>query len=477
MARSSNEMSMEVHVSDDVTLWSATRLEAAIRSRELSSRELLTAYQRRVAALDPRINAIVTLDYPRAQEAAARADEAATRGQWLGPLHGLPFTVKDAIETAGLRSTGGAPELASHVPTTDAPAVSRLSSAGGILFGKTNAPRWSADIQTHNDLFGVTRNPWDLDRTTGGSSGGAAAAVASGMTGFELGTDIGGSIRLPSSFCGVYGHKPSYGIISQRGYLDHAGGGTTDADVNVFGPIARSVEDLELLFGVLAAPDAEDAAAWRLDVPPARAGSLVDVRIGTWLDDPSAAVESEVGDVLQDAVDRLARSGAAITPDRPDLDLAAVERLYLGLVGAAASISMDPAMLKEVGLGHRQWLELNEQRARVRQTWHRWFAGHDVLLCPVVPTAAFPHDAEGTVMDRTVEIDGKPRSHFSLSTWTGMIGVAYLPSTVIPVGRTRSGLPVGMQVVGPYLEDRTSLWLARQFAGVLGDWEPPPMAR
>ena len=268
MARSSNEMSMEVDVSDDVTLWSATRLEAAIRSRELSSWELLTAYQRRVAALNPRINAIVTLDYPRAQEAAARADEAAARGQWLGPLHGLPFTVKDAIETAGLRSTGGAPELASHVPTTDAPAVSRLSSAGGILFGKTNAPRWSADIQTHNDLFGVTRNPWDLDRTTGGSSGGAAAAVASGMTGFELGTDIGGSIRLPSSFCGVYGHKPSYGIISQRGYLDHAGGGTTDADVNVFGPIARSVEDLELLFGVLAAPDAEDAAAWRLDVPP-----------------------------------------------------------------------------------------------------------------------------------------------------------------------------------------------------------------
>ncbi len=460
-------------VSDEVTLWSATRLEAALRSRQLSSRELLAAYQRRVEALNPRINAIVTSDDARAEEAAARADELGARGRWLGPLHGLPFTVKDAIETAGLRSTGGAPELASHIPTADAPAVSRLTSAGGVLFGKTNAPRWSADIQTHNDLFGVTRNPWDLDRTTGGSSGGAAAAVASGMTGFELGTDIGGSIRLPSSFCGVFGHKPSYGVISQRGYLDHVGGGTTDADVNVFGPIARSVEDLELLFGVLAGPDAEDGVAWRLDFPAARAQSVADVRIGTWLDDPSAAVESEVGDVLHAAVDTLARSGLSVTPDRPDLDLAAVERLYFGLVGAAASVGLDP----EGGMSHGQWLDLNAERAGVRQTWQRWFAGHDVLLCPVVPTAAFPHDTAGPVIDRTVDIDGKLRSHVSLSTWTGMVGVAYLPSTVIPVGRTRSGLPVGMQVVGPYLEDLTSLWVARQFARVLGDWEPPPLAR
>lgn len=230
-------------MSDDPTLWSATRLAAALRSRSLSSRELLDAFTARIDRLNPAVNAVVTTDLDRAHERAHEADQAAASDSWLGPLHGLPFTVKDAIETGGLRSTGGAPELADHVPVADAPAVARLSAAGGVLFGKTNAPTWSADFQTHNPLFGTTNNPWDLARTTGGSSGGSAAAVASGFSSFELGTDIGGSVRIPSSFCGVFGHKPSFGVVPQRGYLDHVGGGTIDADINVFGPLARSAED------------------------------------------------------------------------------------------------------------------------------------------------------------------------------------------------------------------------------------------
>jgi amidase len=463
-------------VLDDPTLWSATRLEGAIRARTLSSRELLAAFAGKQERLNPALNAVVTTDMDRAQDRATRADAAAARDSWWGPLHGLPFTVKDAIETGGLRSTGGAPELVNHVPESDAPAVARLSGAGAVLFGKTNAPTWSADIQTHNVLFGTTNNPWDLRRTTGGSSGGSAAAVASGLTSFELGTDIGGSVRIPASFCGIFGHKPSFGIVSQRGYLDHVGGGTIDADINVFGPLARSVDDLELLLQVLAGPNLDDAVAWRLDLPPSRSDALADLRIGTWLTDPDAEVDSEVGDVLEGAVDAFVAAGAMVTHDRPRLDIDEMFRLFLGLTGAAASLSLDPATSELSAIAHREWLELQIAREQVRSVWSAWFSNHDVLLCPVMPMPAIAHDTNRPFMERTTLINGAPRSHMDCTAWTGLIGVAYLPSTVIPVGRTASGLPVGMQVVGPFLEDRTSLTAARLLSRVLGEWQPPPLA-
>src|SRR5579864_7903970 len=255
---------------------SARQLEDALRARSLSSRELLETYLTRIEQLGPPINAVVTLDRERAYAAAARADEAAARGEWLGPLHGLPITIKDAIEVADMRSTGGATELSGHIPTADAPSVARLKAAGAIVFGKTNVPRWSGDVQTFNDIFGTTNNPWSVDRIPGGSSGGPAAAVACGFTAFELGTDIGGSVRIPAHCCGVFGLKPSYGVISQRGYLDHVGGGATNADINVFGPLARSAEDLELLLTVLAGPDSDRALAWRLELPEPRGSAARD---------------------------------------------------------------------------------------------------------------------------------------------------------------------------------------------------------
>jgi len=463
---------------DDVTLWSATQLEAAIRARSLSSRELLAAFTAKIERLNPAVNAVVTTDPERAQAAAGRADEAAVKGDWAGPLHGLPFTVKDAIETAGIRSTGGAAALADHVPSVDAPAVARLTEAGAVLFGKSNAPTWSADFQTHNELFGTTNNPWDLSRTPGGSSGGAGAAVATGFTSFELGTDIGGSVRIPSSFCGVFGHKPSFGIVPQRGYLDHVGGGTIDADVNVFGPLARSVEDLELLLGILAGPLADDAVAWRLDLPGPRAGDLAGLRIGTWLDDPGASVDAAVGDVLEAAVTAFASAGARVTTARPPLEMEQMSALYLGVVGAAASVSLDPEAFSDLtGLGHRQWLDLKMEQARVRTVWADWFSRFDVLLCPVMPMPPFEHDTALPFMERNCLINDRPRAHMDCTAWTGLIGVAYLPSTVIPAGRTGSGLPIGLQVVGPYLGDRTSLQAAKLFSEVLGEWEAPPLAR
>lgn len=213
------------------------------------------------------MNAVCTLAVDPARERCREADAATIDGQSWGPLHGLPITIKDAIATAGIRSTGGATALRDHVPVTDAPAVASLKAAGAIVFGKTNLPEWSGDWQSFNEMFGTTNNPWDLARTPGGSSGGAAAAVACGMTSFELGTDIGGSVRVPSAFCGVWGHKPSFGIIPTLGYLDEPAGGGTESDVNTFGPLARSALDLRLLLDVLAQPTAERAAAWQLHLP------------------------------------------------------------------------------------------------------------------------------------------------------------------------------------------------------------------
>lgn len=264
-------------VDDVVGTRTAGRLAGAIRDKELGSRELLDLYLGRIERLDGPVNALVTLDVERARAAAAQADEAMARGESSGPLHGLPITIKDAIATEGIRSTGGATELKDHVPTEDAPVVAKLKAAGAIVFGKTNLPRWSGDLQTYNEMFGTTSNPWNTDLIPGGSSGGAAAAVAAGFTSFEVGTDIAGSVRVPSHLCGVFGLKPSYGLIPQRGYFDHVGGGTTDADINVFGPIARSAEDLDLLLGSLAGPPPEQAvvAPYLHDRHAVRAAGLI----------------------------------------------------------------------------------------------------------------------------------------------------------------------------------------------------------
>lgn len=462
-----------------IALLPAGRQAELIRSRQLSSRELLELFLGRIERINPAINAVVTLDAERALEAAGEADQATASGRPLGPLHGLPVTIKDAIEVAGLRSTGGATELSAHVPAGDAPVVARLRQAGAIVFGKTNVPRWSGDIQTFNDVFGTTSNPWDQSLTTGGSSGGAAAAVAAGLTSFEIGTDIGGSVRIPSSYCGVCGHKPSYGVISQRGYLDRVGGGVIDADINVFGPIARSVDDLDALLGVAAGPDAELAPAWSLSLPPPRHASLSDYRIGLWLDDPFCQVEAGVVAVLRSAADALARAGAKVSEARPPLDLAQVERLFTSLLIPAISVSFDGRAGQSLGGSHRDWLDRHQERSRLRHVWAAWFEDYDVLLCPVVPMLPFPHDHHGTINDRTVMINGESRPQGQTFAWTGLVGVAYLPSTCVPAGRVASGpagLPVGVQVVGPYLEDQTSLFVAARLAEITGGYKPPPLA-
>jgi amidase len=462
-------------IEDSIATWPAVRLAVGIRAREFSSCELLDLYLDRIARLNPVLNAIVTLDVERARSRCAAADDALAHGDELGPLHGLPVTIKDAIDTEGIRSTGGATEYAGRVPIADAPAVARLRDAGAIVFGKTNLPRWSCDIQTYNDIFGTTNNPWALDRTPGGSSGGAAAAVATGLTSFELGTDIGGSVRVPSHCCGVYGLKPSYGIVPQRGYLDHVGGGVSDVDINVFGPIARSADDLDLLLGVLAGPSPEDEAAWHFELPQPTVSTVRGCRVGLWLDDGACPIETEYLGLLCAAVDALADAGAHVTDSHPPVGFGAQIDTFTRLIAAAVSPSMSDEIAEGFAGSHRAWLRANEERAAHRRVWAQWFESHDVLLCPVNLSAAFEHDHTGTIMDRSIVLDAVTRSHAEYGSWPGLIGVVGLPSAVAPIGRTHAGLPVGVQVVARYLADRTAIAVARLLGELVGGYEPPPL--
>jgi len=447
---------------------------AAIASGDISSRELLALFLDRVERLGAPVNAVVTIDAARATDEARAADDAQARSASLGPLHGVPMTIKDAIEVGGMRSTGGAVELSDHVPAADAPVVARLRAAGAVVFGKTNVPRWSGDLQTYNPIFGTTNNPWALDRTTAGSSGGAAAAVACGFTAFEVGTDIGGSVRMPSHCCGVFGLKPSFGVIPQRGYLDHVGGGSTDADINVFGPIARSAEDLELALSLLAGPEPERAVAWRLELPPPRADELSGYRVGVWFDEPSAPVDRDVRDRLRATVDAMERAGAKVEEAHPPVSFDEQVGLFMRLIGAAISPSIPDEHADAVSGTHRAWLRNDEDRARLRRAWAEWFTTYDLLLCPVLPVPPFPHDHSEPMNERTLTLNGEQVPYLAAVQWPGLIGVVGLPSAVPPVGRTPGGLPVGMQIVAPYLRDRDAVRAAALVGQLTGGYQVPP---
>jgi amidase len=454
---------------------SAVELTGAVRSKEISARELLESYLERIDRLDRNgVNAVVTLDADRAREAAAAADEALARGDSVGPLHGLPMTIKDAIATEGIRSTGGAVELADHVPRADAPAVARLKAAGAIVFGKTNLPRWCCDAQTHNELFGTTNNPWSFTHVPGGSSGGSAAALASGFTGAELGTDIGGSVRAPAHCCGVYAHKPSYGVVPNLGYLDHVGGGTTRTDLNTFGPMARSAEDLELLLSVLAGPTSDDALAWRVELPQSTVTSLAGLRVATWLDDEACRVDAEYLGMLRRTADALADAGARVEDAHPDVAFREQMDLYTKLVAAAVSPSFPDDVAERISGTHLAWLRRAEQREMLRARWAEWFVGYDVLLAPAWCIPPFEHGHTRGMTERWIIVNGEARTPFEISHWLMIVNVAHLPSVVVPIGRTTAGLPVGMQIVAPYLQDRRAIRVAELVAEIVGGYEPPP---
>jgi len=475
----------------------ATELTGWLRDREVSSRELLGHLLARIEERNPRINAVVALDVERAAAAAAAADRATVRGDPLGPLHGLPMTVKDVFETEGLVTTSGAPELAHHVPAADAVAVARLKAAGAVVFGKTNTPLYAGDIQTYNAVYGVTNNPWDVTRTPAGSSGGSAAAVAAGLSPLELGSDIGGSIRGPAHCTGVYGLKPSWGVVPSRGHIPGPPGNLVETDVNCNGPLARSLDDLDTALVALAGPVPEDAPAWRLELdpgpPPSEVGSL---RVACVFDqgDGLVPLAADVRDGLEAFAGRLDRAGARVEPVALPVALADGLRTWQDIVLPILGIGLsdddyaafsalagvpgdDPTLAsgRALASSYRAWALANGRRQRERVAWARLFEHHDVVLAPVMPTAAFPHDHDRPFAERVVDIDGTAVAHTLLIAWCGAVGSVLLPVVTLPTGLTPAGLPVGVQVIGPYLSDRRLLRLAGRLdeAAGPGPLRPP----
>lgn len=473
-----------------------TELLHMLDAGEVGSLELLDFLLARIGSRNAEINAVVALDAETARARARDADTARARGDSWGPLHGLPMTVKDSIEVVGMPCTSGAPELADHMPARNADTVERLLDAGAVIFGKTNLPIYAGDFQSYNEVHGTTSNPWDTSRGPGGSSGGSAAALAAGFTPLELGSDIGGSIRNPAHFCGVYGHKPSWGSVSGRGHIPGPPGTRSAPDLAVLGPMARCADDLALGLDVVAGPNAEDGHAWRLELPPPRHERLSDFRVALWIEQEGRPVSSAVADRIQAAADRIAGKVANLDAKvRPHIDVEDGHRRYLRLLNSVMAAGFPPQVLEEyqkayaelapddarieaqvvrgAAQPHRAWLGDNEGRQHLRARWAEFFRDVDVLLCPIMPTPAFPHD-HSPFGERTLRVDDHVIAYAEQLFWAGLVTVGYLPSTVVPVGTSPEGLPVGMQVVAPFLDDRTALHFARLLEDEIGGFAPPP---
>jgi amidase len=486
---------LEGSASPDKPFWSARQLAQAIRDKKIGCLELLNAYLARVERYNKNVNAIVQFDIPGAQMRAATADDALARGERLGPLHGVPITINESIDVAGFASTWGVSDLKDHRPAGNAVVVDALMQAGAIVFGKTNVSRYGLGWQTFNDLYGTTNNPWDLSRSPGGSSGGPAAALAAGLTGLDVGGDTDGSLRNPAHYCGIYAHKPTFGVISLEG--QSLPGLGPAPDIAVAGPMARSAEDLALAFRLMAKPSAADAIAWRLMLPPPRKTKLSDFKIAVMLKDETCDVDREVQTRLQALADFLSSQGAEVSMQaRPKIDTAVTRRLFLKLAYAATSGSTLEStwkqaswralflrernqsdfacMVRGLTLRHRDWIRLDAARSHLRTAWSEFFREHDLMLCPAAASAAISHDHSGRWDgDRTIEVNGRRTVSTDQTFWAGLASVAYLPATVAPAGSTATGLPVGVQIIGPQYGDNTCLTFARLLEEEFQPFVPP----
>jgi amidase len=474
-----------------VSFLSAQALAHLVRNGEIGCLELLDHFIGRTELLNARINAIVVRDFDRARERARSMDNAADKS---GPLFGVPMTVKESFDVAGLPSTRGHLESKDHRASVSGLAIRRLEDAGVVIFGKTNVPVDLADWQSYNPVYGATSNPWNTAHTPGGSSGGSAAALAAGLTGLELGTDIGGSVRVPAHYCGVFGHKPSWGICPNFG--DPATSRTAMNDIAVLGPLARSAADLRLVLDAVARPDPADTAMVPT-LPSPRFGNLKDLRVAVWSNEPGQPTERETTDAIDDLADRLEREGATVSrAARPAFDPAEAYNLFLTLLNAAWSgtssdaavardlaaaakcpaddMSADAIMVRGAGMTHRTWLGLNERRHVVRRAWNAFFRDCDVLLCPPISTSALPHRQDGQTWERRIAIDGTEIAYNDQLFWPGIVGGFHLPATIAPIGRTRAGLPIGVQIAGPSHGDHATIAVADLLEQAGFGFVPPP---
>jgi amidase len=473
-------------------------LTQALVNREISSRELCDAAIARIEALDPKINAVVVRDFERARAAADAADAALSRGE-RRPLLGLPMTVKEQFNIAGLPTTWGQPKFKDWRPDADALVVQRLKAAGAIILGKTNVPVNLTDWQSYNEVYGTTNNPWDLTRTPGGSSGGAAAALAAGFVPLELGSDIGGSLRCPAHFCGVFSHKPSLDLVPQRGALPpQTPANPVRGDLAVIGPMARSAADLALELAVVAGPDElMDGIGYKLALPPPRHDKLADFRVLVIDRHPLCPSAASINAALDGLVDRLAKLGCTVLRSSPKMpDLARTTRNYVEVLAAFFSADLSPddrlrveaaaqalspddlsisaARLRGLTMSHAAWIQTSRIRGGLRAGWQALFNDVDVVLCPPMPIVAFPHDHSSPIRARQLEVEGKKVPYGNQLAWAGIATSNSLPATTMPIGRDGSGLPIGVQIIGGYLEDRTTIAFAGLVEREFGGFTPPP---
>ena len=476
---------------------SAGELVKALVDRKVSSRELVDAAIGRIEALDGKINAVVVRDFDRARTAADAADAALAKGE-RRPLLGLPMTVKEQFNIAGLPTTWGDPKFKDWKAEVDALAVQRLKAAGAIILGKTNVPINLRDWQSYNEVYGTTNNPWDLSRSPGGSSGGGAAALAAGFVPLEFGSDIGGSLRAPAHFCGVFSHKPSLDLVPQRG----AGPPKTPAnpvrgDLAVIGPMARSAADLALALDVVAGPDElSEGIGYQLALPSPRHEGLAGFRVLVIDKHPLCPTEASITAALDGLAERLGKSGCTILRESAKMpDLALTARIYRELLSAFFSADIPPEarerieaaaktlsaddqslvaeQLRGSTISHPDWIRKSRVRGGLRARWLALFQDVDVMLCPPMPTVAFPHD-HSPQFARKLDIDGAKVPYNDQSVWAGPAILTGLPATTIPIGRTDTGLPIGVQIIGNYLEDRTTIAFAGLIEREFGGFTPPP---
>jgi amidase len=480
----------------DLDFASALDAAHAIRTGQVSSVELTTRMLARIGQHNPRLNAIVTLTADAALARARAADEARARGEWWGAFHGVPCTIKDTYEVTGVRTTAGMATLTDHVPPRDAVVVARLKRAGVVILGKTNVPAAAADWQSYNVIFGQSNNPWDLARTPGGSTGGGAAALAAGLSYLDPGSDLGGSIRIPSHFCGVYGHKPTLDVVPQRGHIPPPPGipASPPSTLPVAGPLARSAGDLRAAMEVLGGPDDEDARAYRWSLPTARGTRLRDYRIGYVLDHPRCPVAPEVGGALAATVEALRKAGAALDEGWPGrVNVEEQYDTYLFFLMAMFTPAPRDDQFEELRrlaenpdgsyrakraaaltAPIKQLRAMDGRRRAARAIWQAYFRTHDAFLMPTAFVPAFPHDHTPNLFDRVLATPAGPRPYLDLLFWISFATLTGLPATTAPVGLTRGGLPVGIQIVGPYLEDATPIDVAGRLTDVIGGFRPPP---
>jgi amidase len=442
------------------------------------------------------LNSLCVLDLDAARKRARAFDRKAGRaGAKAAPLAGLPMTVKESFDLAGHPTTWGLPEYKNTRAASNAVAVERFARAGANVFGKSNVPTLLADWETDNPVYGRTVNPWDATRTPGGSSGGAAAALAAGLTALEAGSDIGGSIRNPANYCGVYGHKPTWGICPMAGHA--LPDSVHPADIAAIGPLARSAIDLELALAIMAGPDAIDAAGCKLTLAKPARKTLRGLRVAVLVTHPTAETDATVQAAIGRLAQFLARHGAKLSERAlPAFDLGEAHRVFIRLLRGATSERHTPEFLAQMlaakdkldpkdgsyyaqmvranTQSHKDWLAASNRRHQMRLAWAGFFRDWDVLVCPNAASAAYPHSMPGERWERMITVNGKPQPATTQMWWAGISGMCFLPGTAAPIGLSPEGLPIGVQIVGPQYGDLTTIRVAQMIEREYYAFVPPP---